>query len=44
MRGDLLDKLGCYDEARQEFERAAALKRNAREWELLLGRAASCEK
>jgi predicted RNA polymerase sigma factor len=31
VRGDLLAKLGRYDEARTEFERAAALTRNARE-------------
>src|SRR5689334_1588867 len=34
VRGDLLDKLGHRDEARAEFERAAALTRNAREREL----------
>jgi RNA polymerase sigma factor (sigma-70 family) len=39
VRGDLLDKLGRRDEARAEFERAAALTRNARERELLLQRA-----
>jgi RNA polymerase sigma factor (sigma-70 family) len=39
VRGDLLAKLGRFDEARPEFERAAALTRNARERELLLGRA-----
>ena len=42
VRGDLLAKLGRVDEARAEFERAAALTRNARERELLLARAASC--
>jgi len=42
VRGDLLAKLGRYDEARAEFERAAALTRNTRERELLLGRAAAC--
>ena len=31
VRGDLLAKLGRDDEARAEFERAAALTRNARE-------------
>jgi RNA polymerase sigma-70 factor, ECF subfamily len=41
VRGDLLAKLGRYDEARQELERAASLTRNARERELLLERAAS---
>ncbi|MFD0319648.1 RNA polymerase sigma factor [Lysobacter gummosus] len=40
VRGDLLFKLGRREEARTEFERAAALTRNARERELLLGRAA----
>jgi len=39
VRGDLLAKLGRNDEARAEFERAAALARNARERELLLDRA-----
>jgi len=39
VRGDLLAKLGRHDEARQEFERAAALAGNARERELLLARA-----
>ncbi len=39
VRGDLLAKLGRLDEARAEFERAAALTRNARERELLLERA-----
>jgi RNA polymerase sigma-70 factor (ECF subfamily) len=42
VRGDLLAKLGRSDEAREEFERAASLTRNARERELLLGRAAAC--
>ena len=40
VRGDLLRKLGRFDEARTEFERAARLTRNARERELLLQRAA----
>jgi RNA polymerase sigma-70 factor (ECF subfamily) len=40
VRGDLLSKLGRLDEARLEFERAAALTRNLREKEILLGRAA----
>jgi predicted RNA polymerase sigma factor len=39
VRGDLLAKLGRYDEARVEFERAAALTRNGRERALLLERA-----
>jgi RNA polymerase sigma-70 factor (ECF subfamily) len=41
-RGDLLDKLGRFAEARVEFERAASLTRNARERTLLLERAAAC--
>ena len=40
VRGDLLAKLGRGDEARMEFERAAALTRNARERDLLTQRAA----
>jgi RNA polymerase sigma-70 factor, ECF subfamily len=40
VRGDLLNKLGRVEEARAEFERAAALTRNVRERELLLKRAA----
>jgi predicted RNA polymerase sigma factor len=42
VRGDLLRKLGRFDEARTEFERAASLTRNARERELLTERAAAC--
>ena len=42
VRGDLLAKLGRLDEAGAEFERAAALTRNARERRLLLERAAAC--
>ena len=42
VRGDLLKKLGRFDEARAEFERAASLTRNERERKLLLDRAASC--
>jgi len=42
VRGDFLAKLGRTDEARAEFERAAALTRNARERELLLDRARAC--
>ncbi len=42
VRGDLLDQLGRFDEARVEFERAASLTRNARERDVLLGRAAAC--
>jgi RNA polymerase sigma-70 factor, ECF subfamily len=39
VRGDLLAKVGRFDEARREFERAAAMTSNARERELLLARA-----
>jgi RNA polymerase sigma factor (sigma-70 family) len=39
VRGDLLARLGRFDEARPEFERAASLTRNAREREVLLRRA-----
>ncbi|WXH27020.1 hypothetical protein WA016_00931 [Myxococcus stipitatus] len=42
VRGDLLRKLGRFDEARKEFEKAAALTRNVREQTLLLDRAAAC--
>lgn len=42
VRGDLLKKLGRREEARAEFERAAAITRNARERNLLLERARSC--
>jgi len=42
VRGDFLHKLGRLAEARIEFERAAALTRNARERRLLLDRAAAC--
>ncbi len=42
VRGDLLYKLGRFVEAREEFERAASMTRNARERALLLERAASC--
>jgi predicted RNA polymerase sigma factor len=41
VRGDLLKKLGRFEEARMEFERAALLTRNAREHKLLLDRAAA---
>jgi predicted RNA polymerase sigma factor len=41
VRGDLLSKIGRRDEARSEFERAAALTKNARERMLLLDRARS---
>jgi predicted RNA polymerase sigma factor len=42
VRGDLLKKLGRFDEGRAEFERAAALTRNSRERDLLLDRAQEC--
>jgi RNA polymerase sigma factor (sigma-70 family) len=42
VRGDFLKKLGRLDEAREEFERAAAMTRNERERKLLLERAAAC--
>ena len=42
VRGDLLFKLGRFDEARAEFERAATLTRNVREQKLLTERAAAC--
>jgi len=44
VRGDLLEKLGRFDEARAEFQRAAHLTRNAREKDLLLKRAQGCDK
>jgi RNA polymerase sigma factor (sigma-70 family) len=42
VRGDLLKKMGRYQEACGEFERAAALTQNAREREMLLERARVC--
>jgi RNA polymerase sigma-70 factor, ECF subfamily len=42
VRGDLLAKLGRFDEARSELERAAELAGNQRERDLLLARAAAC--
>jgi predicted RNA polymerase sigma factor len=44
VRGDLLAKLGRFDEARVELERAAALTHNQRERALLLERAAACSR
>ena len=38
-RGDLLERLGRFDEARAEFERAASMTSNRRERQLLLARA-----
>lgn len=43
VRGDLLLQLGRSDEAREEFESAATLTRNARETALLRQRAAACK-
>lgn len=40
VRGDLLARLGRFDEARVEFERAASMTQNARERQLLLEQAA----
>ena len=42
VRGDLLSKLGRFEEAQAEFGRAAELARNSRERDLLRDRAASC--
>jgi len=42
VRGDFLFKLGRFDEAHLEFERAASLARNLREREFLLDRARAC--
>lgn len=44
VRGDFLFRLGRYEEARSEFERAAALAGNAREREFLLARMRDCTK
>jgi RNA polymerase sigma-70 factor (ECF subfamily) len=43
-RADLLEKVGRFAEAREEFERAASLTRNARQRERLLERAALTSK
>ena len=42
VRGDILVKLGRFEEAQVEFERAASLTRNARERNLLIERARTC--
>ncbi len=42
VRGDLLEGLHRYDEARAEFERAASLSNNARDRTLMLARASAC--
>ncbi len=44
VRGDLLMRLGRYDEARADFERAAGLTRNERERSLLRARAEGCSR
>jgi predicted RNA polymerase sigma factor len=41
VRGDLLQKLGRFADARAEFERAARLTQNTRERDLLRARAAA---
>jgi predicted RNA polymerase sigma factor len=43
VRGDLLARLGRYDEAAREFRRAASLTRNTPERTVLLQRAADCD-
>ncbi|HEX6137190.1 MAG TPA: hypothetical protein VF059_06000, partial [Casimicrobiaceae bacterium] len=43
VRGDLLSKLGRLDDAHAEFQRAAALTRNARERTILAERAGACQ-
>ncbi len=42
VRGDLLEKLGRFEEARAEFEKAASITRNERERHLLMKRARIC--
>jgi RNA polymerase sigma factor (sigma-70 family) len=42
VHGDLLDKLGRFADAQQEFERAATLTHNAREQQVLRERAEKC--
>ncbi len=42
VRGELLRRLGRFDEARTEFAKAASLTRNTRERQLLLDRAKEC--
>ena len=42
VRGDFLTKLGRFEEARREFERAAGLTQNGRERSLLQDRARAC--
>jgi predicted RNA polymerase sigma factor len=43
VRGDLLERLGRFEEARAEFSHAASLASNARERTLLLERMAACD-
>jgi len=42
VRGDLLEKLNRFQEAKTEFEHAATLTKNTRDRQLLLNRAAKC--
>jgi predicted RNA polymerase sigma factor len=42
VRGDFLQQLGRFDEAREAFNRAASLTGNAREREVLQARADAC--
>ena len=44
VRGDILERLGRWAEARAEFERAASLTRNERERAVLLGRSAGASR
>jgi RNA polymerase sigma-70 factor (ECF subfamily) len=44
VRGDLLERLGRHEQAALEFERAASQAQNARERDLLLGRARDCSR
>ncbi len=44
VRGDLLWKLGRFEEAEEQFDRAAQLTQNARERELLLKRKGECQR
>src|SRR6184192_2476575 len=44
VRGDFLFRLGRFNEAQAEFQRAATLTQNAREREFLLNRAAACSR
>jgi RNA polymerase sigma factor (sigma-70 family) len=44
VRGDLLERLGRFEEARAEFSHAASLASNGRERSLLLERMAACDR